>query len=472
MINREKLFIEGSWVDPSSQESLDVLNPSTEEIIGRVTLANNEDVDRAVQAAYRALPEWSQTSVRTRAELLKAIANRLEERSDEFAALITKEVGAPIEFSNAVQIGWSIQYFRDAADALSEIRFEEPYGDGALIRRESVGVVGAITPWNFPLMQSAAKIAPALAAGSTVVLKPSEIAPLTLFAFAEIVMEVGLPVGVLNILTGFGPEAGEALVTHALVDAISFTGSTRAGTRIAALAAQDVKRVTLELGGKSAALVLPGADLENAVEATVTDCFLNSGQKCVAQTRLIVPRRLLPEVEELAVKKAESFAVGDPADSAHAIGPVVSDLQRERVRGHINRALESGARLLTGGSEPPVGREKGYFIQPTVFSGVTAEMPLAREEVFGPVLAILAYDTAEEAIAITNNSEYGLGGGVWASTREEGFDVARQIRTGQVSVNGAIPTPDLPFGGFKKSGIGREGGIHAINEFLEIKTIF
>lgn len=285
-------------------------------------------------------------------------------------------------------------------------------------------------------------------------------------------MEVGLPAGVLNILTGFGPEAGEALVTHALVDAISFTGSTRAGTRIAALAAQDVTRVTLELGGKSAALVLPGADLENAVEATVTDCFLNSGQKCVAQTRLIVPRRLLPEVEELAVKKAESFAVGDPADSAHAIGPVVSDLQRERVRGHIDRALESGARLLTGGSEPPVGREKGYFIQPTVFSGVTAEMPLAREEVFGPVLAILAYDTAEEAIAITNNSEYGLGGGVWASTREEGFDVARQIRTGQVSVNGAIPTPDLPFGGFKKSGIGREGGIHAINEFLEIKTIF
>lgn len=472
MITHNSFYIDGAWAAAHSAERLSVVNPTTEQPIGSVPLGDSVDIDRAVTAAHRAFEVWASIPPAERARHLHAIADAIAARTDEFASLITDEVGVPIDFCRAVQVGWTVQYFRDAANALSRLKFEEPYEDTAILRREAVGVVGAITPWNFPLMQSAAKIAPALAAGCTVVLKPSEVAPLNLYLLAEVAMETGLPKGVLNIVTGTGPIAGEALTRHPLVDALSFTGSTVAGTRVAANGAADVKRVTLELGGKSAALVLPGADLAHAVQATTADCFANSGQKCVAHTRLIVHRDQLAEAERIAVDTAHSMPVGDPHDPASAIGPLVSDVQLDRVRGHIAEAVESRAKLLTGGLERPAGLESGYYVRPTVFSEVTPDMAIAQNEVFGPVLAIMAYDTIDEAIQIANSSEYGLGGGVWAATREEGVEVARRIRTGQVAVNGAIPTASLPFGGFKKSGIGREGGPIAVEEFLEIKTIF
>lgn len=470
MIVRDKFFINGSWAAPSTGETLDVVNPATEQAIGSVPLGTAEDIERAVQAAHDSFPGWSATEPEVRADYLESIAGVIEARQHEIAALITSEVGVPITFSENVQVGWTIQYFRDSAKALRDFDFEESYNASTLVRKEPVGVVGAITPWNFPLMQAAAKVAPALATGCTVVLKPSEVSPLCIFVLADIVQEIGLPNGVLNVVTGTGPDAGEALVRHPLVNALSFTGSTRAGTRVAALGAEDVKRVTLELGGKSASVVLPDADIEAAVRATVTDCYANSGQKCCAHTRLIVPRERLSEVEQIAATTARSFKVGDPTDPATEIGPVVSDVQRDRVRQHIADAIHSGAVLVAGGVEAPM--ESGYYIQPTVFSGVTSSMGIAQDEVFGPVLAILAYDSVEEAVDIANDSPYGLGGAVWAGTRETAIETARRIRTGQVSINGAYATPDVPFGGFKKSGIGREGGIYAFDEFLEVKAIF
>lgn len=473
MNTHDSFFINGQWERAGAgHERLAVINPATEEEIDTVALARAEDVDRAVEAAAAAFPAWSSSETATRASQLSAIADAIERRSNELAALITSEVGTTTGLSQAVQVGWTVQYFRDAVEALKGLAFEEPYGPSAILRREPVGVVAAITPWNYPLMQTAAKIAPALAAGCTVVLKPSEVAPLSLYVLGEIARETGLPAGVINIVTGTGPGAGEHLVRHPKVRAISFTGSTRAGTRIGSLAAEDVKRVTLELGGKSAAIVLPGGDLSQAVRRTVNDSFANSGQKCVAHTRLLVHKDQLAEAERLAVETTLEQVVGDPSDPAVTVGPLVSSAQLERVRDHINRAIESGAQLLVGGAEAPPGLHRGYFVSPTVFSKVTPDMPLAQEEVFGPVLAILAYETIDEAIDLANDSEYGLGGGVWAETREAGISVARRMNTGQVSVNGAIPSADLPFGGFKKSGIGREGGIHAIEEYLELKAIF
>ena len=473
MTSYDSFFINGEWASAGSdRERLSIINPASEETIATVALAQEEDVDRAVEAAAKAFLAWASTDPMLRAQHLYAIADGIEARGDEIASLITAEVGTTTALSRAVQVGWTIQYIRDAADALAHLDFEQSYGPNAILRREPVGVVGAITPWNYPLMQTAAKIAPAIAAGCTVVLKPSEVAPLSLFVLGEIAIATGLPAGVLNIVTGTGPEAGEYLVRHPKTAAISFTGSTRAGTYIASVAAEDVKRVTLELGGKSAAIVLPGADLELAVRTTVNDCYANAGQKCVAHTRLLVHRSQLDEAERVAVATAHAQVLGDPSDPAVTIGPLVSKAQLERVRAHITRAMNSGAKLLAGGPDAPEGLSHGYFVKPTVFSSVTTDMPLAQEEVFGPVLAILPYDSVEEAVEIANNSEYGLGGGVWAESREAGIDVARRIRTGQVAVNGAIPTADLPFGGFKKSGIGREGGIHAVEEFLETKTIF
>lgn len=472
MDTQNRFFIGGEWVASRGAENLPVINPATGETITSVSLGNREDIDSAVQAAHSAFPEWSALPPAKRAGYLDAIADAIDSRRDEIAELITLDVGVPIEFCKAVQVGWTIQYFRDAADAARTLDFEEPYNETATVYKVPTGVVGAITPWNFPLMQTAAKISPALAAGCTVVLKPSEIAPLSILLLGDIARGVGLPAGVLNVVVGTGPEAGEALVTHPKVGAVSFTGSPRTGTRVMSLASETMKRITFELGGKSASLVLPGADLEAAVRATVADCYLNSGQKCVAVTRLLVPKEHLAEAERIAVEAARASAVGDPSNPANAIGPLVSELQLERVRGHIERAVASGARLLTGGSEAPEGQAGGYYVQPTVFTDVTRDMPLAQEEVFGPVLAILAYDTIAEGIEIANDSAYGLGGAVWAGTREEGIEAARQIRTGQVAVNGAIPTPDLPFGGFKMSGIGREGGRYALEEYLEMQTIF
>lgn len=472
LTDHHSLFINGGWAPPQGNETLPIVNPTTGDEICAVTLCSAEDVDSAVNAAHAAFPEWSQRAPEERAPLLDAIADEIASREEEIAEILTRDVGVPTEFAKAVQVGWTVQYFRDAAEAARTLRVEEPYGPTATVLRVPVGVVAAITPWNFPLMQSAAKIAPALAAGCTVVLKPSEVAPLSVMVLGDIAEAVDLPAGVLNIVVGTGPEAGEALVQHPKVSATSFTGSTRAGARVAALGAESIKRVTLELGGKSAGVVLPGADLRSAVETTVKDCYANSGQKCVAITRLLISRNDLTDAEVIAVETAQSMRVGDPADPGIDIGPLVSEAQLHRVRGHISKAIDSGAKLLTGGLDAPSDTPAGYFVQPTVFSRVTPDMPIAREEVFGPVLAILSYESVDEAIAIANDSPYGLGGSVWAPTKEEGFEVAKKIRTGQVAINGAIPTADLPFGGFKQSGIGREGGRYALEEYLELQTIY
>jgi acyl-CoA reductase-like NAD-dependent aldehyde dehydrogenase len=340
-----------------------------------------------------------------------------------------------------------------------------------LIVREPIGVVGAITPWNYPLHQIAAKVAPALAAGCTVVLKPSEVAPLNAFVLAEVFDEVGLPAGVFNLVTGLGPVVGEAIAAHRDVDMVSFTGSTRAGRRVAEVAAATVKRVALELGGKSANVILSGADLDKAVPDGVNKCYMNSGQTCSALTRMLVPRDKLAEVEALATEAAEGWTAGDPFDKATRLGPLISAVQRDRVRGYIQRGEDEGARLLTGGAEAPDGLDHGFFVRPTVFSDVTRDMTIAREEIFGPVLSIIPYDTEEEAIDIANDTDYGLAGGVWAEDADHANRVARKLRTGQVEVNGGGFNPNAPFGGYKQSGNGREYGNFGFEEFLEVKSL-
>jgi aldehyde dehydrogenase (NAD+)/betaine-aldehyde dehydrogenase len=389
---------------------------------------------------------------------------------DALADLITHEVGMPLTLSKLVQVGLPMASFSSMAQVAQDFEWERTVGN-SLIVREPVGVVGAITPWNYPLHQIAAKVAPALAAGCTVVLKPSEVAPLNAFVLADIFHQVGVPAGVFNLVTGFGPVVGEALAGHADVDMISFTGSTRAGRRVSEVASTTVKRVALELGGKSANVILDGADLTKAVPDGVGKCFLNSGQTCSALTRMLVPRHRLAEVEELAVAAAESYRAGDPFDGATRLGPLVSSTQRDRVRGYIDKGIGEGATLLTGGLEAPDGLDQGYFVRPTVFSSVTRDMTIAREEIFGPVLVIIPYDSEEEAVEIANDTEYGLGGGVWAADQEQATAVARRLRTGQVEVNGGGFNPLAPFGGYKQSGNGREFGSFGLDEFLEIKAM-
>ncbi|MGH7733495.1 MAG: aldehyde dehydrogenase family protein, partial [Gemmatimonadales bacterium] len=378
--------------------------------------------------------------------------------------------GMPFMLSNLIQVGLPVISFATAAQLATEFPFEEEIGN-SLVVREPVGVVGCITPWNYPLHQIAAKVAPALAAGCTVVLKPSEVAPLNAFVLAEILDEIGLPPGVFNLVTGVGPVVGEAIASHPLVDMVSFTGSTRAGKRVMQLAADTVKRVALELGGKSANVILEDADLAAAVPAGVSACFLNSGQTCSALTRMLVPRSRLAEVEELAVQAAETYTPGDPFGAETRLGPLVSAAQLERVRGYIAKGVDEGAKLLTGGAEAPEGLEKGYFVRPTVFSEVRPDMTIAQEEIFGPVLSIIPFDTEEEAVAIANDTVYGLAGGVWAGDKEHAEQVARRLRTGQVEVNGGGFNPLAPFGGYKQSGVGRELGRFGLEEFLEVKAL-
>jgi len=467
---RDKLYIDGAWAPSSGTGTLEVVNSTTEEVMGTVPEGTPEDVDRAVRAAAAAFPAWSATSVDERAKALSRIQESLVARTPELATLIAQEVGMPHTLSSLVQVGLPVMSFANAAQLAGQVKWEEPLGT-SLIVREPVGVVGAITPWNYPLHQVAAKVAPALAAGCTVVLKPSEVAPLSAFVLAEIVDEIGLPAGVFNLVTGTGPVVGEAIASHRLVDMVSFTGSTRAGKRVMALAADGVKRVALELGGKSANVIIEDADLDKAVPAGVAACYINSGQTCSALTRMIVPRARLAEVERLAVESAETYTPGDPFDAATRLGPLVSAVQRDRVRGYIAKGLDEGAKLLTGGAEAPEGLEKGYFVRPTVFSEVTNDMTIAREEIFGPVLSILPYDSEEEAIAMANDSDYGLAGAVWAGDKAHAEAVARRLRAGQVDVNGGGFNPMAPFGGYKQSGIGRELGPFGLEEFLEVKSI-
>ena len=467
---RDKLYIGGQWVPPSGAETIEVVNASTEEVIGRIPQGTPEDVDRAVAAARAAFESWSQTDMVERAELVRAVAAGLAARRDEIAATISQELGMPIVQSTGIQAGLPTMTFTSVPDLLEDVVWREEVGNSVVVR-EPVGVVGAITPWNYPLHQIAAKVAPALAVGCTVVLKPSEVAPLNAFVLAEVIHEAGLPAGVFNLVTGTGPVVGEAIASHPEVDMVSFTGSTRAGRRVSELASQSVKPVALELGGKSPNVILDDADLETAVTDGVAKCFLNSGQTCSALTRMLVPRGRLAEAERIAAAVAEAYTVGDPFDPGTRLGPLVSETQRERVRGYIRKGVEEGARLVTGGAEPPEGSERGYYVRPTVFSDVRPDMTIAQEEIFGPVLAIMPYDDEDDAVRIANDSQYGLAGGVWSADEERAQRVARRIRTGQVEINGGVFNPLAPFGGYKQSGHGRELGRHALDEYLVVKSM-
>jgi acyl-CoA reductase-like NAD-dependent aldehyde dehydrogenase len=469
-IVRDRLYIGGEWVEPAGEGTIEVLNPTTGTAIARIPEGTPEDADRAVRAARAAFDAWAAVSPYERPQLCAAIGAKLAERGDELAGLISSELGMPITLSRMIQAGLPSVTFSSQAELVEEIAWEEEVGN-SLIVREPAGVVAAITPWNYPLHQIANKVAPALTAGCTVVLKPSEVVPLNAFVLAEVCDEVGLPAGVFNLVTGTGPVVGEALVSHPETDLISFTGSTRAGRRVSELAAQAVKQVSLELGGKSPNVILDDADLEQAVTDGVAKCYLNSGQTCSALTRMLVPRDKLEQAERIAAVVAESFTPGDPFTEGTMLGPLVSETQRERVCGYIEKGQAEGARLVTGGAEPPEGLDEGYFVRPTVFSDVTTDMTIAQEEIFGPVLAIMPYDDEEDAVRIANDTIYGLAGGVWSADEERAKRVAARIRTGQVEINGGAFNPLAPFGGYKQSGHGRELGRYGIEEFLTAKSL-
>jgi aldehyde dehydrogenase (NAD+) len=467
---RDKIYVDGSWIPSTGKGSIEVTDSTSEEVMATIPEGTAEDVDKAAKAAKRAFQSWSQTAVEERSKYLTRITEGLQSRMDDIANIVSHEVGMPKNLSMMIQAGLPTMTFGSMSQIVESYPFEEQVGS-SLVVKEPVGVVGAITPWNYPLHQIAAKVAPALAAGCTVILKPSEVAPLNAFILAEIIDEIGLPAGVFNLVTGTGPVVGEAIASHPNVDMISFTGSTRAGRRVSELASQSVKRVALELGGKSPNIILDDADLEKAVTAGVGACYLNSGQTCSALTRMLVPRSKLAEAEAIAVKTAETYTPGDPFGETTRLGPLVSAAQRERVRNYINKGIEEGAKLLTGGAEAPEGLDKGYFVRPTVFSEVRPGMTIEQEEIFGPVLSIIPYDTEEEAIEIANDTIYGLAGGVWSGDPERAKKVARQIRTGQVEVNGGSFNPLAPFGGYKQSGHGRELGKFGLEEFLETKSL-
>lgn len=466
----DKFYVNGQWVLPHSVGLIDVFNSTTEAVMGKVPEGNADDVNAAVAAAKAAFESWSSTPVERRAQYLEQIAAKLKERQAEIAATIAAEVGMPLPLATAVQAGLAITDVNTNAKLAREFQFEEQVGN-ALIIKESIGVVGCITPWNFPLHQITAKVAPALAAGCTVVLKPSEVAPLTAFMLAEIIHEVGLPAGVFNLVTGYGPVVGEALAAHPDVDMISFTGSTRAGKRVSELAAQTVKRVALELGGKSANIILDDADFERAVASGVGNCYFNSGQTCSALTRMLVPKSRYDEAVVIAKRAAEKFTVGDPLGGAAKLGPLVSATQRDRVVGYIQKGIAEGATLVTGGPEKPEGLEHGFFVRPTVFANVDNQMTIAQEEIFGPVLSLISYEDEDDAVRIANDTVYGLSGGVWSGDPERAKRVARRLRTGQVEINGGKFNPLAPFGGYKQSGNGRELGKFGLEEFLEVKAM-
>jgi betaine-aldehyde dehydrogenase len=468
--NREKFFIAGKWVEPKGRGHLDVINSATEEVLATIPEGTPEDAGAAVKAAAEAFEAWSQTPAAERAAYLDKISAGLAARGDELRDIIAAEVGMPVGLSPIYQLGTPPFAFGFYAKLAREFNFEEEVGN-SLIVREPIGVVACITPWNYPLHQIALKVAPALAAGCTVVLKPSEVAPLNAFVLAEVIEEAGLPAGVFNLVTGTGPVVGEALAASPLVDMVSFTGSTRAGKRVSELAAQTIKRVTLELGGKSANVILDDADLEKAIKHGVNQVMVNSGQSCNAFSRMLVPRGRVAEAEKIAADAASSTPVGDPTQAGSFVGPLVSKAQHDRVRGYIKKGIEEGARVVTGGAEQPEGLDRGYYVKPTIFSDVKSDMTIAQEEIFGPVIAIIPYDTEEEAVRIANDSVYGLAGAVWSGDPERAKKVARRIRTGQVDINGGSFNIVAPFGGYKQSGNGREAGTFGFEEYLEVKSL-
>ncbi|MFF5651898.1 aldehyde dehydrogenase family protein [Streptomyces collinus] len=454
------MYIDGAWRPAAGQDVIEVVNPVDEQIIGTVPAGTAEDVDAAVRAARAALPDWAATPPAERAARLSALRDVLVTRADEIAETVTAELGSPLKFSQAVHAGVPIAVAGSYAELAATYAFEEKTGN-SVVHHEPVGVVAAITPWNYPLHQIVAKVAPALAAGCTVVVKPAEDTPLVARLFADAVHEAGIPAGVFNLVTGLGPVAGQALAEHPGVDLVSFTGSTAVGRQIAAIAAGQVKKVALELGGKSANVILPSADLAKAVNVGVANVMSNSGQTCSAWTRMLVHRDRYDEAVELAAAAAAKY--GD------RIGPVVNAKQQDRVRGYIEKGVAEGARLVAGGPEAP--REQGYFVAPTVFADVTPDMTIAQEEIFGPVLSILTYEDEEDALRIANGTVYGLAGAVWAGDEAEAVAFARRMETGQVDINGGRFNPLAPFGGYKQSGVGRELGVHGLAEYLQTKSL-
>lgn len=470
MYDCTRFFIDGQWTDSTSGTVHEFINPATERPAGRVAYGTAEDVDRAVAAARTAFGHYSQWSARQRIELLESIMATYKTRWDDIAAAITAEMGAPAGMSRKEQTGSGLSQLKAARDALAQIALEEKK-DGFSELREAVGVCGLITPWNWPVNQVLCKVAPALAAGCTVVLKPSEIAPADAAILAEIMDEAGVPAGVFNLVHGDGPGVGSALSVHPDVDLVSFTGSTRAGIEVAKAAADTVKRVAQELGGKSPNIILESAPLEEAVADGARLMFHNSGQSCNAPSRMLVPEDYYPQAVEVATRVANATRPGDPSDPDTDIGPVVSARQFQRIQGYINRGIEEGAELAAGGPGKPEGLETGYYVRPTVFSEVHNDMTIAREEIFGPVLCLIPYRGVDQAVAIANDTPYGLSAYVWAGDRDEAFGVARRLRAGTVHLNGAPTSAAAPFGGYKQSGNGREWGLHGLEEFLEIKAV-
>jgi acyl-CoA reductase-like NAD-dependent aldehyde dehydrogenase len=470
MDQRQEIYVDGSWVRSAATRSLGVIDATTEEVMGSIPAGTAEDVERAAAAARAALAAWAATPHLERCRLITRISHGLKARQAAIASLISHQVGTPYGISLQVQVGLALGVLANLEAAVEAVTWQEEMGS-SLIVHEPIGVVGAITPWNYPLYQAVLKAAHAMAAGCTVVLKPSEVAPLDSYLLAEAIDEAGIPPGVFNLVLGTGPDVGEAMAAHPGIDAISFTGSTRAGVRVMQVAAESVKRVGLELGGKSATVILEGADLAEAVPSGVSSCFFNSGQSCTAPSRMIVPRSRLAEVEELAVATAEAKTLGDPFAPETTLGPLISAAQRDRVRAFIRQGIDEGAALLVGGPGAPEGLDKGFFIRPTVFSAVDSKMTIAQEEIFGPVLSIIPVGSEAEAIEVANDSRYGLSGSVWAEDGDRALAVALQIRTGQLDLNGGAFNGEAPFGGYKQSGNGREHGRYGIEDFLETKAI-
>ena len=467
----EEFYINGEWVKPvNGLKTLDVINPATEEVFGRIALGDKDDVDAAVEAAYSAFETFGFSSVEERISLLEKILEVYQGKYDEIAETISSEMGAPIGLSKAAQAATGLGHFSTALETLKNYKFEEVKGS-ALIRKEPIGVVGMITPWNWPINQISCKVGPAIAAGCTMVLKPTEIAPFNAILLAEVLHEAGVPKGVFNLVNGDGPNVGEAMSAHPKIDMMSFTGSTRAGVAVAKGSADTVKRVHQELGGKSANIILDDADFSKAVSKGTAHMFNNTGQSCNAPSRMLVPATRQDEAKEAAKAVAEGIVIGDPSDESTNMGPVVSDVQFNKIQGLIEKGIEEGAEVVVGGPGKPEGLNQGYFVKPTVFANVSNDMTIAREEIFGPVLCIIPYQDEDDAIKIANDTPYGLSGYVSSEDPERALNVARKIRSGNVHINNKPTGIDAPFGGFKHSGIGREAGKEGLLEFLEVKSV-
>jgi aldehyde dehydrogenase (NAD+) len=464
-----KFYIDGAWVDPVAPKRLDVINPANEEVAGVISLGSEADVDKAVRAARKAFDSFSQTSREERIDILERIIAEYQKRFEDMAKAITEEMGAPAWLAQRAQAAMGIAHVQTAAAVLKDYKFEEDRGTTRIVK-EPIGVCAFITPWNWPVNQIACKVAPAIATGCTMVLKPSEIAPFSGYIWTEILHAAGVPAGVFNLVNGDGPTVGAALSSHPEVDMVSFTGSTRAGIEVAKNAAPTVKRVHQELGGKSPNIILDDADFARAVGGGVASVMMNSGQSCNAPTRMLVPGARMDEVIAIAKAAAEGHTVGDP-NGNHKMGPVVSEVQWNKIQGLIQKGIDEGATLVTGGVGRPEGLDKGYYVKPTIFANVKSDMSIAKEEIFGPVISILGYDTVEEAVTVGNDTEYGLAAYVSGTDPEGVRKVASKLRAGQVNLNGASPDLMAPFGGYKMSGNGREWGDHAFGEFLETKAI-